>query len=374
MSKTEYKNINGINVISLTGDSLYDMGVSYGKTMQNQLIGALDYLIEGFEKHKITKSEMVKVAVEFYDRYSDNLKPFLHGMSEGAEITMDEANILNGMETLNKLLEPSYYDLRSEVVNCAFMLIPPSKTNSGNSIIARNYDFPRDIYGEIAMNLTVTILNQDNKIPTALIGMPGQIYCPSCTNKNGLFMELNNGMPSGGTYVNQTRESMLTQMVNVLQESKTLDVINAQMLDKESDYSLIISTANSSYVQSFEYSSNSTLGMKPYYPQHETVLVYTNFYLNNSWGNEIPKPTDETTWMGITRRNNLENLASKSSNFTFDDVKNLMLKNISEGGAYWNLTIYQIIADLANNTISLRRALDEDQKWVDIYLDEFYDL
>jgi hypothetical protein len=386
MTNVQYKKFDGINVISLTGGNHYDMGKAYGSNMHDVLLGAKETLVTNFNAYGITYQQMVDRANMFYERYSHTFKDFLNGMASGSGLTLDDVNILNGMETLNSMLPPSLLDsnneyknplafgnTEAEVVHCSFISIPPLKTVSGFSIIGRNYDFTPEIYGEIANNLTVTILNDLNTIPTAIIGMPGQIYCPSCVNQEGLFMELNNGMPSGGYVSDYSRESMLINMLQVMQNSETLDELSHQMLALQSDYSLIVSTSNKSYAQSYEYSSNSSLGMKPYSPSSGEVLAYTNYYLNQSWGNEIPVPTDATTWEGVTRRDNLLQLANSSNAFDLDYMKQIMAIDIDDGGACWYMTIYQIIHQPDINMLSLRRPYNNDSEtWVDIDLNGYF--
>jgi hypothetical protein len=172
--------------------------------------------------------------------------------------------------------------------------------------------------------------------------MPGQIYCPSCINQNGLFLELNNGEPSGGFTVATDRKSLLINMLEQLQNSPSLEALTSQLLATQSDYSLIINSANGMSARSFEFSS--TLGMKTNFPPSGETFVSTNFYLNTTWA-DIPVPSDKTTWMGITRRDNLLNLADAQDTFTVSSFQQLMDKNISQGGAVWGLTIYQMIYD-----------------------------
>jgi len=378
-TQIKYNNYNGINVIALTGGSMSEKGFAYGATLKDVLHSTRDYLVKAFTQHGITHQEMVEASQDFYARYSYKFKLFLEGIAQGSDLSTDDVNILNGMETIHHLLSEQYSNYRSEfptcnsdLAHCAFISIPPMKTETGYSIIGRNYDYPPDIYGKIAANLTITVINDPDTIPTAIIGMPGQIYCPSCTNMKGLFMELNNGMPSGGDYLAQDRESLLINMLEVMQNSDSLMNMHSQMMSLRSDYSLIVSTANQSYAQSYEYSSNASLGMKSYSPTPNEVLVYTNFYLNTSWGNQIPVPTDASTWEGITRRDNLLNLANKSNNFDLEDMKNLMNTPISKGGAYWGLTIYQLIFQPENNMLSVKRSFTGDDLWVDINLNDFY--
>ncbi len=80
------------------------------------------------------------------------------------------------METLYFLT--SYNKGEGELaVACTFVFIPPEKTYSGYSLIGRNYDFPSP-YGEIAKNLTITILHHFDNVSVAIVGLPGQNILP----------------------------------------------------------------------------------------------------------------------------------------------------------------------------------------------------
>ena len=197
--------------------------------------------------------------------------------------------------------------------------------------------------------------------------MPGQIYCPSCVNANGLFLELNNGEPSGSFTVATQRESLLINLLAELQNSETLADLTSQLLATQSDYSLIINSANSTLARSFEFSS--ILGMKPYFPDAGETFVSTNFYLNTTWQG-IPAPTDNTTWMGVTRRNNLLNLAAQQDTFTVESFQALMDTSINDGGAVWNLTIYQIIYD-AGKDLYLKITQTQDD-WTQLPLQQWF--
>ena len=85
------------------------------------------------------------------------------------------------------------------------------------------------------------------------------------------------------------------------------------------------------------------------------------------------EPTDETTWQGVTRRNNLLQLAQKDQLLDVNSVKALMEVDIDNGGALWYMTIYQIVFQPENNFLSLRRPLNaEATEWVDIDLNKYY--
>jgi hypothetical protein len=362
-----------IKIISLKG-SHQEMGNQYGKLMHDELHGALATLKDYFiTENNMTYENMVEQANVFYQRYSHSYELFLRGIAEGSNLTLDDINVLNGMETINVETDQknNFLNIKRpvDVSACAFVYLPPERTYSGSGLIGRNYDFGEP-YNKIAQNLTVTILNEDNMVSTAIISMPGQIYCPSCVNSKGIFMELNNGMPSGGYYDALDRQSLLINMLYINQNSDNLQAIEKQLKATESDYSLIINTADKSSAKSFEFST--TLGMRPNFPIGKEAFISTNYFQNSSWGNLIPNPTDETTWMGVTRHNNLQNLAAAQDIFNISSFQNLMNVNIENGGAFWDETIYQIIFDTSNNDLYLKRALFDQDSWTQISLIEYF--
>lgn len=359
-------NLKGINIVVLNENNMYSNGLFYGEALKEELLGAREHLIDSFGKHGASYNDLRRTAKVFFFRYSREYKPFLYGMAEGAEMSFDDVNIVNGMETLLTLLPTS--DTSDQLVHCSYLTIPPTESATGSTIIGRNYDFSPEIYKDIAKNLTLTVFNNPGKMPTATIGMPGQIYCPTCINQNGLLLELNNGMPSGGYYINKTRESLLTNMLKVMQGSESLDDINSKMMSLESDYSLIINAANQSHTFSYEYSSLSLIGMKPYSPKSDEYFVSTNFYLNGSWG--LPEPKDALTWHGVTRRDNLIKLLDEGECFDLKGTKHLMDKTTEQGGAAWEMTLYQMIFQPELNELSLKIA---GENWVDIQMEEFYE-
>ena len=119
--------------------------------------------------------------------------------------------------------------------------------NNGHNYVLRNYDMPPP-FNVMASTLTMTIIgppyesamaNKTAPSPTAMIGIAGQIYCPNCISFDGTFMELNNGMPSGGYEVNETTDTMLIEMLNVMLEGKNYQEIVQELKSKYSSMLVI---------------------------------------------------------------------------------------------------------------------------------------
>lgn len=322
------------------------------KQLFSEMKTSLEILYKFFiEEHDISLERLTAKADQFYQKYPYGYQQFIKGVSEGSGLSLNEVKILNGMETLNSLKNKQH-----EISACSFLSVPPTHTTSKFNIIGRNYDFSEP-YNKIASYLTVTILKETDAIPTAIIGLPGQIYCPTCINSNSIFIELNNGMPSGGFDVNHNAQSMLITLLEVAQNSQSFSQMDKLLSSRDSDYSLVINTANQPHVKSYEFSSFK--GDKHYIPKVNSIFASTNFFQNETWvtNSEL---TDESTWLGISRRSNLINGVREDS--TIEDVKQLLDVHHSDGGAKWDFTIYQIIFDTNTQELCLK-VPQEDIEW-----------
>lgn len=332
--KSSIKYYEFIPVLTLSGDNK-EMGKKYGMMLKYQLHQALKILRRFYFEKGISFAAMVKQADLLYNRFPSNYQTFIQEEAKGANLTLDEAKVLNAMETMGELLH-------TQDVMCAFLYVSPNKTKTGSALIGRNYDYPPP-FDQLSKYLTVTILKRTKTTPTAFISIAGEIYCPTCVNAKGIFMELNNGTSSGGHYVDTKKKSLLSRMLTTLEKANTMKDVEKEMDKKSADFSLIINSADKDHVESFEYST--TLGMKTFYPQKNILFASTNYYLNPEWGMQIPIPTDDKTWFGVTRRKNLLNFDNTENLFDVASLEKQMDKKIAEGGAAWDLTIYQIIFD-----------------------------
>lgn len=349
---------SAVHFIQLYGSHL-EMGTAYGSALKQSLTYSHKILIDYAASYGVTREQLVNDAEFFHQRYSYAFEAFLVGVAKGSGLSLSDVKILNAMETLNL----SGSDVGQPwKAGCSFLFIPPSKSATQSAFAARNLDYPAP-FDAVAKNLVVATLNERDKIPTSIISMPGQMFCNTCVNSAGLFMELNNGDPSGGFYLETKRKSLQINMLEFLQNSNDYDHLEKQMFAAESDCSFVINTAGQSATKSFEYSS--TGGMRPFFPPPETNFASTNYFLNTTWP-DMPIPTDMTTWMGVTRRNNLLSLAAATPKHTVATVQSLMNKQVIEGGACAPSTIYQTIYDFAMSTLYIRTGCKGEWTKVDL--------
>lgn len=352
MPHRNQESLDKIKTIHLYG-SKYDMGVQYGTHLKQELLSSFQIIENYFVKQmKLSTNQLVTEAELFFSKYPYSYQQFLEGISKGSSIDLEKIKILNAMETLNSLVRE-----QQEIAACTFFSIPYNRSKSNSTILGRNYDFPGP-FKEIAKFLTLTVMHELNSVPTAFISMPGQIYCPSCINKAGLFVEFNNGTPSGGKNTNNERETLLINLLHILENSNSFSQLNKQLLSIQSDYSLIVNAASQDEVKSYEYSSYH--GMKPFHPLPDNPHVSTNFYLNETWA--IEQPSDASTLLGVTRRNNILNLLDTRDKFDHDEIMQIMDLDIEDKGATWNDTIYQIVYDPGDALLFLKRT-NYDNEW-----------
>lgn len=185
------------------------MGYNYGLALKQQLTSIKQILIDHYvTKRGVPYSNLLATAISWHDRYPYHFTQFLKGISKGSGLSMDDVQLINAMVSYHFTFEDIYAPdkLIRHSGGCAFLFVPPNLTSTGSGLVGRNYDFPKPFVDQIAKYLTVTILVEPDLIPTAFISNAGEIYCENCLNSAGLFLELNNGGPSGGFGVNSFRE------------------------------------------------------------------------------------------------------------------------------------------------------------------------
>lgn len=210
LAQANRMNIGNVITVNISGTH-YEMGVQYGSLLQKELYSTLNVLLDYFlNEHHMTYEQVLQQSQLFDNRYSYSWEFFLNGMADGSGLSLNDCKIINSMETIhvNTGINGNPFHFLSQ---CAFVSLPPAISHYNSTLIGRNYDYGRP-FDEIAKNLIVTVLHENEKVPTAIIGLPGQIYCPSCINKYNIFMELNNGGPSGGFAVETQRQTLLIKV------------------------------------------------------------------------------------------------------------------------------------------------------------------
>ena len=122
-------------LIETTGDTYYQKGKDYGLQLKSELHENLS-IVKSFyiNGKKIKYDTLVKKANELYILMPTKLQKFIEGEAQGASISLEDAKILNAMETFVALKGDSG-------TMCAFAYTGYNSSKSKKSFIGRNYDY-----------------------------------------------------------------------------------------------------------------------------------------------------------------------------------------------------------------------------------------
>ena len=221
-----------INILALHG-SYRQMGRQYGCLLSVELKGLYkNAIVDYFQQRKgLSEDEMKKTAMSLYRFYPQRFKDIINGMVETSGLSREEQIMLNAIE------------LYGAMPGCAGIIAWGEYTNNQPLIAGRNYDW-FEKYADFAQNLTVTVFNPDSGIPNAIITFAGVIYATTGLNAEGIFLELNNGLPSGGALTYDNRVPAIINLLASLNDNGSLDQMDAFINTTRTDFTFIINAAD----------------------------------------------------------------------------------------------------------------------------------
>lgn len=338
---------SSIGVATISG-SFREMGYQYGSHFKDVLPKILSIILDYFcIKNGVDKSLLLEASESLYARFPKKYQDFIVEAAKSSSMSLDDMKILNAMETFISLVKQNH------IGNCSFVGVPKSKSKVGRVLIGRNYDYPKP-FDKCVKYLSVVVLKETGKLSTAIVTIPGQIYCPTGFNKGGVFCALNNGMESGGKEVNKDSTSILTSLLDGLQQSKTVDVFAKYLDNISTDFSLIINSVDTNNIYSHEMSSFK--GTKSMRYKGDDVFISTNFFQHCDWN--LPQVDNKKTGYSITRYDNLKYTTNQIDSYDVDDVKALLdcrIRDEDKPGATWKYTIYQVVYDPKLLSLHIKR-------------------
>lgn len=347
-----------INVLVLQG-SYRQMGRQYGRLLSKEIKALYkNAVVDYFQKQKgLSSDSMKKAAISLYHLYPQRFKDIITGMAETSGLSLDEQIMLNALE---------YYGSMS---GCSGIIAWKAYTNNRPLIVGRNYDW-FDKYTEFAQNLTLTIFNPDSGISNAIITFAGVIYATTGMNSAGIFLELNNGLPSGGALSYSNRVPAIVSLMACLNDYRTLDQVDAFFNTTRTDFAFIINAADKSRGISYEWAPFEHRLQKG---ETDGLLVATNHFTDPSWGIVLK---DNAGFETVRRRENLLTLGHKNKGkINLKKMQEILDTSMSEGGATWPAkgtirTVYQIIAIPESLHVWLK--VPGYQDWTDVDLKELF--
>jgi hypothetical protein len=277
----------------------------------------------------------------------------MYGMAETSGMELDKLGILSQLLILKMFTTAD--------VHCSGIAAWGDYTSGGPLVFGRNFDFP-EYYKKFAEFLTVTVLNPDDgSNPTATIGYAGQIDALNGMNKEGLFLEVNNGTLSGGR-VFANRISTLILNLGFLLDSSNMEQLDLAIQTARAGMAIVLNVADKNAAYSYECSIFDT---KRKAEDRQGLLVATNHFVETSWNIAEPFPDVAHTML---RRKNFLSLGERyKGKFSPQTMKEVLGTPIEKGGATFpDGTVYQIIAVPQELKIWLKALGYTD--WVEINL------
>ncbi len=211
---------------------------------------------------------------------------------------------------------------------------------AGPLVIGRNYDYS-DAFALLKDDVAVTVYHPaDGSLAVATVGYVGEIYAVNGLNEKGIFMELNNGKPSANIKSPDSRITGTTMLFSALFEIDELEDWDLFFSTVNCSSSYIINVADSRLARSYEW---CPVGFKPGGSDlPDGLLVSTNYYVNPEW--LFALPSDEASWQGLTRRNNLIALSEKAKGgIDAQKMLDIIETSVEDGGAMDELTVFQMV-------------------------------
>ncbi len=318
---------NGLNILDLHG-SWYEMGRQYGFLAAELLHDVYqNFMLYNMERESDRAPFVQAVADKLYRYYPHRLRQLFSGMAETSGLTLEQLKTVNVVE------------FSAAVFNCSAMAVWDDYA-AGNLVYGRNYDAPG--FQPLGKDVLLTAYHpSDGSLATATIGYAGEIYAVNGLNEKGIFLELNNGMPSGGTEILYERLASTTELMMMLLDADSLDYADAFLRTVKGFASYTIGIADAREARSYEWCAR---GVARAPLTADGLMVMTNHYVSDEW--DFAKPDDEQSWGSLTRCANLKTLAEQSRG-TIDAslMRRIMQTPIKDGGPGHDCTVYQIVIE-----------------------------
>ena len=340
-------NVDGINVVSLQG-SWHDMGQQYGRLVKEHLKSVLDYADERLGGDGERMASALEIAERMYVQGKEYVREFMRGAAETSGIGLERLKLCNAVE----YVEGCFL--------CSAMAAWDGYTG-GPMVFGRNYDAVS--YREIDRDVLVTVYHPDDGLAMATVGYAGEIYCVNGINGKGIFVELNNGMPSGGWDIHWEMRPATTELFDMLLHAESLDDVDRFFGSTRSFASFIIGVADRNEARSYEWCYDGMQSGADAFPPG--LMLRTNHYVNRQWTYCVP--SDSESWNSITRLCNMTAQAEKfKGHIDVPTMKAIMSTSIENGGPCHGLTRYQIVAVPEDLTLHIH--VPCCRKWVELKL------
>lgn len=345
---------DGITIVELSG-SWQEMGAQYGRLAKPYLEDVLEFLDRKLAAAVETAAEAAQqkaqaeacdIAGKLYAHYPDHLKDFFEAAAESSGISLDRLKLCNAAEYI-------------EGCFCSAMAVSGEYSEDGGLVYGRNYDAVS--YADIDKDVLVTVYHPDDGLAAATIGYAGEIYCVNGLNAKGIFIELNNGMPSAGSDIHWEMRPATSELFDLLFKAENLDDVDEFFETTRSFSSFIVGVSDGYEARLYEWCYDGVKRSDGQTP--DGLMAGTNHYVHPEW--KFPVPSDAESWDSQTRRANILALAEEyKGKIDVERMKVIMSTPIVEGGPRHPLTRYQMVVEPAGLTVHLKLSCNDS--WAEL--------
>ena len=318
--------MNGINVVDLHG-TWHEMGRQYGALLKDELTEVYLF-VKTIIQYSVGNAKKADSIIEVQTAQTPyRISEFMRGAAETSGLTVEQLQAVDAVERIGGLPKCSAVFCWDDYA-------------AGPLVIGRNYDYS-DAFALLKDDVAVTVYHPaDGSLAVATVGYVGEIYAVNGLNEKGIFMELNNGKPSANIKSPDSRITGTTMLFSALFEIDELEDWDLFFSTVNCSSSYIINVADSRVARSYEW---CPVGFKPGGSDlPDGLLVSTNYYVNPEW--LFALPSDEASWQGLTRRNNLIALSEKAKGgIDAQKMLDIIETSVEDGGAMDELTVFQMV-------------------------------
>lgn len=341
---------NGIEVVCLYG-RWEQMGRQWGALTSGNIGKILDFIET---KTSGGKEDFIRKADALYSHYPTHLREFLEAAARTSGFSLRQLKNANCVEWG----EPTF--------NCSGIACWGDYASEG-LVYGRNYDAVS--YAPIGETLTITVFHpSDGPQAFATLGYAGELYCINGFNESGLFVELNNGMPSTGFDINFDISLNTTELMRLIANARTLEDADEFFKTTESAAGFLIGVANTESARCYEWFADRAHRSDIITP--DGLMVLTNHFVSREW--KFADPAEDSCWKSHARRNNLLEFAEKNKGkIDADALRALMPTRIEEGGpSIEGLSMYHLVIIPERKTLYLD--IPGIVNWAEINLGNYF--
>ena len=342
-----------INIIDLHG-TWREMGRQYGSLMASEMKHIYEIAIvkKLVNEYGLDIENMKVRAGKFYANYPFRFKEILRGMSETSGMSLEQIQLVNAVELLAATAQ--------NLPQCTGIAAWGDYV-SETLVYGRNYDY-LPWFKEFSHDIVIACYHPaDGSLATATMGYAGEIYVVNGMNEKGIYLELNNGMPSGGALWYDSRVPSVAALFQFLLDGASLDEIESFFQTTKANFAYIIGVSDGQTARCYEWPVFEVKRRESHSRHGLTVL--SNHFTEFSWG--LPRPEDKTNWLTRSRRQNLLTLA-KHFKGTIDSktMMKMMDTRIEDLGATTDMTVYQMV--VVPERFQVWFKIPDTQEWTEI--------